>query len=401
LIKLAYFSPLNPIRSGISDYSEDLLPHLGDLVEVDLFIDDFQPTDGALTERFRAYPIGEYPARRWDYDVALYHIGNNLYHEAIYRTALEFPGVVVLHDYALVGVISSMTWAREDRGAFIREWGYNYGREGVAKARDILDGLEAQPPDEPLNRRLIESSLGLMVHSDYVRRRVLMSVPLARVFRVPMPWVSHAADAMTRQSARRELGLEEEGQYIGCFGFMAPSKQIEPLLDVLSELSSQFPAARLLFVGEPLSWYDLEPLIRERGLADRVTITGYIPLSTWYAYIKAVDLAVNLRYPTLGETSASVLRLLGEGVPTVVSDVGWYAELPDDGVIKIAVGESMREQLAAAVTGLLRDPLSRAELGQNGRSYVAAQHAVQEVARRYVAVLEQCLESCALELVDG
>jgi glycosyltransferase involved in cell wall biosynthesis len=401
LIKLAYFSPLNPIRSGISDYSEDLLPHLGDLVEIDLFIDDFRPANGALIERFPTYPIGEYPARRWDYDVALYHMGNNLYHEAIYRTALQFPGVVVLHDYALVGVISSMTWGREDRGGFIREWGYNYGREGVAKARNILDGLEAQPADEPLNRRLIESSLGLVVHSDYVRRQILMTAPLARIFRVPMPWVSHAAGGMTRQSARQELGLEEDGQYIGCFGFMAPSKQIEPLLDVLSELSSRFPAACLLFVGEPLSWYDPEPLIQERDLADRVTITGYIPLSTWYAYIKAVDLAVNLRYPTLGETSASVLRLLGEGVPTVVSDVGWYAELPDDGVIKVAVGESMRGELAAAVAELLRDPQRRAELGQNGRSHVVAEHGVQEVARRYAAVLEQRLGSYALELVDG
>jgi glycosyltransferase involved in cell wall biosynthesis len=214
-----------------------------------------------------------------------------------------------------------------------------------------------------------------------------------------MPWASHAPSSMTRQSARRKLGLEEEGQYIGCFGFMAPSKQIEPLLDVLSELSAQFPAARLLFVGEPLSWYDPEPLIEERGLADRVTITGYIPLSTWYAYIKAVDLAVNLRYPTLGETSASVLRLLGEGVPTVVSDVGWYADLPDEGVVKVGAGESMREELAAAVMELLSNPQRRAELGQNGRSYVAARHAVQKVARRYVEVLERCFESRALSLL--
>jgi glycosyltransferase involved in cell wall biosynthesis len=396
LIKLAYFSPLNPIRSGISDYSEELVPHLADLVDIDLFIDDFEPANQDLFKRCAIYPIGEYATRRWDYDVALYHVGNNLFHEAIYRTAMRFPGVVVLHDYALVGMVSSMTWAREDRGGFIREWGYNYGREGVARARNILDGLEAQPADEPLNRRLIEASLGLLVHSDYVRRRVLTTYPLARVFHVPMPWVSHAPGSVTCQSARRRLGLEEEGQYIGCFGFMAPSKQVEPLLDVLGDLSAQFPAARLLFVGEPLSWYDPEPLIQERGLADKVTITGYVPLSTWYTYIKAVDLAVNLRYPTLGETSASVLRLLGEGVPTVVSDVGWYAELPDDGVVKVAVGESMRVELATAVTDLLSSPQRRAELSQNGRAYVAARHAVKTVARRYVEVLERCFESWAL-----
>jgi glycosyltransferase involved in cell wall biosynthesis len=395
MIRLAYFSPLNPIRSGISDYSEDLLPHLADLVDVDLYIDDFQPSNQTLTDRFSLYPIAQYPARRWDYDVALYHIGNNLYHEATYKMALHFPGVAVLHDYALAGIIGSMTVARGNRGAFIREWGYAYGSEGLSKVRAILDGRMSLSPDEPLNRRLIDVSVGLVVHSNYLRRRVLETRPLASVACIPHLFVSHQSKSMTRQAARRELGLEGDGPYLGSFGFMAPSKQVEPLLDVFSDLLSRFPTARLIFVGEPLSWYDPIPLIRQRGLADEVSITGYLPFSTWYAFMLAVDLAVNLRHPTLGETSGSVLRLLGEGVPTVVSDVGWYAELPADCVVKVGIGEEMRADLHAAMVSLLSEPERRAHLGQQGRAYVAAHHSVQDAARRYVAFLEEIVRGFA------
>ena len=390
-MKIAYFSPLNPIRSGISDYSEDLIPALAELVELDLFVDGFEPSDRLLLERFVVHPVDEYPQRRWDYDMALYHIGNNLYHEAIYRMALRYPGIAVLHDYALVGVIGSMTLARDDRGGFVREWGYNYGPASLSQVRAILAGHASLPPDEPLNRRLLDLSLGLIVHSDYLRCRVLQTCPRANVAHVPMPCVSHQPPALTPQAARRELGLEADGLYIGSFGFMAPSKQVELLLDVYADLLGRFPTARLLFVGEALDWFDPLPLIAARGLADRVTVTGYLPFETWYAYMLAVDVAVNLRYPSLGETSAAVLRLMGEGVPTIVSNVGWYAELPDDCVLKVGVGETMRAELAAALVRLLDDPQQRVELGRRGRDHVAAQHTVKKAARCYVDFVREVI----------
>jgi glycosyltransferase involved in cell wall biosynthesis len=282
--------------------------------------------------------------------------------------------------------------ARGNRGGFVREWGYNYGLEGLAHVRAILDGRMPLSPDEPLNRRLLDISIGLVVHSDYLRRRALATCPLADVAHISMPCVSHQPRPLTRRAARRELGLDEDGLYVGSFGFIVPSKQVEPLLDVFAELLPQFPNARLIFVGEPLEWYDPTPMIEQRGLADKVTITGYLPFSTWYTTMAAMDLAINLRYPTLGETSAAVLRLLGEGVPTVVSDVGWYAELPDDCVVKIGVGEEMRADLRLAITDLLSAPELRAHLGQRSRAYVATHHAVQKVAQHYAHSLEQFVQ---------
>ena len=42
----------------------------------------------------------------------------------------------------------------------------------------------------------------------------------------------------------------------------------------------------------------------------------------------ACDVHVSLRSPTMGETSGTAIRALALGKPLVVSDVGWFAELP-------------------------------------------------------------------------
>ena len=58
-----------------------------------------------------------------------------------------------------------------------------------------------------------------------------------------------------------------------------------------------------------------------------------------WSLMAACDVLVNLRYPTMGETSGSVIRALSLGKPLLVSDVGWFAELPDDVVLKVPVDE--------------------------------------------------------------
>src|SRR5437773_9841266 len=79
-MKLAYFSPLRPQRSGISDYSEELLPYLGAEAEMTLFVDGFQPTDRSLTSRFEIVDYQSQPSslKQLDpFDAVVYQMGND------------------------------------------------------------------------------------------------------------------------------------------------------------------------------------------------------------------------------------------------------------------------------------------------------------------------------------
>ncbi len=99
----------------------------------------------------------------------------------------------------------------------------------------------------------------------------------------------------------------------------------------------------------------------------------------------ACDVLVNLRYPTMGETSGSAIRALALGKPLIVSDVGWFSELPDGAVLKVPVDELEVSTLAAALELAVEHAAS---LGAAARTYVEREHALPKVVDAYVAALE-------------
>ena len=86
----------------------------------------------------------------------------------------------------------------------------------------------------------------------------------------------------------------------------------------------------------------------------------------------ACDVHVNLRSPTMGETSGTAIRALTLGKPLVVTDAGWFSELPDDVALKVAVGDREVDDLAAALRLLAERPDARAAMGAAARALAAA-----------------------------
>src|SRR4029079_11564980 len=135
---------------------------------------------------------------------------------------------------------------------------------------------------------------------------------------------------------------------IGCFGFLNMNKRIPELLEAFASFRRQRPGARLLLVGAAGERFDVQRRLERLGLAEGVTRLDYVPEAGLWSLMAACDALVNLRYPTVGETSGSVIRALSLGKPLIVSDVGWFHELPDDVVLKVPVDDYEVETLHAA-----------------------------------------------------
>ena len=101
------------------------------------------------------------------------------------------------------------------------------------------------------------------------------------------------------------------------------------------------------------------------------------------------DVAVSLRWPTMGETSGMAIRALSLGKPLVVSDVGWFSELPDPVAAKVPVDEFEIETLAAVLELLARDDELRTRMSGAASAYVRAAHDLDRVADLYVAAIEE------------
>src|SRR3989304_6307312 len=112
-MEIAYFSPLTPIKSGISDYSEkELLPFLKKYCNIEIIIDKgYKPLNKFIKENFKVISYEKFQDK---YDLLLYHIGNNSFHIYAYELALQKPGVVVLHDAFIHHLVRRMTLGRRE-----------------------------------------------------------------------------------------------------------------------------------------------------------------------------------------------------------------------------------------------------------------------------------------------
>ena len=399
-MRVAYVSPFPPATSGIADYSTSLVPALvRDGLDVTLFYEgEVAPAREVDPER-RALPARELRRHSGEHDLVLYQLGNSAPHHAeAFRTLAEVPGVVVLHEYMLHHLIRAMTLDSGDPSAYVEEMRYCAGESGRRAAQRLLD--THRPVDVwrfPLFERVVDRSLGVLVHSEFARRRVLASRAGARVGVVPFPVdVDKVAppSAPEKASARRELGLEEGSFVLGSFGLVTPFKRLEPALAAFAAFRGQRPSARFLVCGEVSPHYDLTGRLAEIG-GEGVTVTGRLAPPRFRAAICACDAAVNLRHPTGGETSASLLELLAAGMPTIVSDLGSFAELPDGTVAKVAIDEVESAHLLELLRRLESDRGLRTSLGSAARRHVVRENAVERSAAGYLAFLEEVARSGA------
>ena len=184
-MKVSYYSPLPPERSGIADYSALLLPALGRLVEL------------VLVRRGRTRPVAA--------DVALYHVGNDPEaHGWIVDALKRRPGVVVLHDFVLHHLVAGLTIGRKDGHGYLAAMERDAGIPGRLLAHGVLDGRVSPPwetrPDEfPLAGEVLANATGLIVHSHYVENRVVEAGYDGPIWRIEHPaWPSEGRPAALR-----------------------------------------------------------------------------------------------------------------------------------------------------------------------------------------------------------
>jgi glycosyltransferase involved in cell wall biosynthesis len=363
-VKVAYFSPLPPERSGIADYSALLLPALERRVEV------------AVARRGQKAP---------EADVALYHIGNDPgSHDWIVEALARRPGVVVLHELVLHHLIAGLTLARGDPAAYLDAMERDSGLAGRLLAHAYLDGRipalwETRPEDFPLAGGILDSATAVIVHSRYLERRVRELGYGGRVWRIQMPaWqeVPAGAEAI-------------EGPLIGSFGHLNAAKRVPQLLEAFARMRGSQPDTRLLLVGSAAPGLELPWRLSRLGLDDgSVLWEDYVDESRLWKLLAACDVFVGLRAPTMGETSASVIRALSAGLPVVVSDVGWFSELPGEVALKVQVDANEVGSLAAALELLCGNEQARAAMSAAAIEYVRREHDLERSAEDYAAALE-------------
>jgi glycosyltransferase involved in cell wall biosynthesis len=374
-MKVAYYSPLPPERSGIADYSALLLP--------------------TLRERLDVHAVQHGKRAPRDVDVAVYHVGNNPeIHGWIVDALRARPGVVVLHDFVLHHLVAGLTLARKDVSGYLRAMERDAGLVGRLLALGVVDGCvpplwSTRPEDFPLAGEVLDLARehGLIVHSGHVRERALAAGFDGPIRRIPMPvWPAPHAEPANVDGA----------PVIGSFGFLNANKRIPQLLEAFAIVRMRHPRARLLLVGPEAPGLHLEDRIERLGLPDAVERHGYVDEQRFWSLLAACDVCVSLRWPTMGETSAGVIRMLSLAKPIVVSDVDAFAELPDAVAVKVAPDEREVDALVASLVQLVEDPSLAARMSAAAREFALREHDLARVADLYTSALEEAAGGAAV-----
>ena len=357
-----------PERSGVADYSELLLPALRARCEI------------AVAKRgAKKPPRGT--------DLCVYHIGNNPdAHGWIVEALRRTPGVVVLHDFVLHHLVAGLTIGRRDGHGYLDAMEREGGVVGRLLGHAVLDKRipplwENRPEDFHLAGEVLGLATGLIVHSHYVRDRSRAAGYEGPIWVVPHP--AFPVPSLPVADVRGE-------PLFGSFGNVNASKRIPQLLEAFARVHAHRGESGLLLVGATSPGFDLDRRLQRLGLDGAgIEREGYVEESRLWQLMMAADVHVNLRSPTMGETSGTAIRALSLGKPLVVSDVGWFAELPDDVALKIPVDEQEIETLEAALELLATRPDVRRAMGTAALELARGKHDVDRVAELYVVAFEQ------------
>jgi len=383
--RVAYFTPLQPIESGISQYSEDLIPWLATALDLAVVVDNYAPMHAASLAPARILAARQFD--RGAYDAVVLHMGNSPAHNYMVPLALDRPDVLVLHDIVLHHL---MVWravlGRGGRDAYRREMRERYGERGEAVAAHVLRGQNPTAMfDFPLNEDLIRAARCVVTHSPSSAAWVQRLVPGARTHVVPMG-VPVIAPVDARR-ARARLGIAPDTFVILSLGRVNPFKRIPAVFRAVRRLADEVPDVALVIVGGDSPNYDVLRLARFAGIERYVRRLGYVPDDQLPDLFAASDVCINLRYPTAGETSAAVLRLMSAGLPTIVTDTGAFADLPDNAVLKVPPDAFEGETLVAFLRALATDASFRRAVGANARAFVLRDHTMRRAAEGYLDVL--------------
>lgn len=390
--KLAFVSPLPPAKTGIADYSVKLVPELARHYDITVVVEQETVCDDWVQANATIKDANWLRRHAREFDRVIYQMGNSENDKQMFALIGEVPGVLVLHNFFLSNALIS---CEEDQSACKNSWTkalyQSHGWSAVqefAKQDDTLQLVMRWP----CNLNVLQQALGVIVHSEFSRRLAnqYYGERAADGWAV-IPYLQQVDEQEDKSVVRKPLNLQPEDFVICSFVAPGDSKLTHRLLDAWLN-SPLFDEANccLVFVGENQDddyVHNLTHKIAQSSAKDRIVITGRATEESYFDWLAAADMSVQLYSSSGGDISRTVLDCMNYGLPTIVNAHGSMAELPADSVWLLP-DEFSDDQLIEAITTLWQDAIRRVRLGARARAHVKEHHNPRCCADQYAETIE-------------
>jgi len=406
MARLAWFSPVPPVPTGVAACTADAVGALGNAHAIDVFVDEpvVRQARGTLSAHEFVWRHQQQP-----YDLTVYQLGNSSHHDYEWPYLFRYPGLTVLHDAHLHHARAAALLRTSRAGDYRIEFAVNHPDRSPDLAELAVAGFDNHLLyDWPMTRLVVQASRLTAVHGEPLARRLRDEIPGAEIRAIRLgqgEWLTMEAAADRGRRARERHGIPADAMVFGCYGGLSPDKRVPQVLAAFAATLPYVPNAHLMLAGAAARHYDVAADIARRGLHDRVTLTGYV--STDEAFtdaIAACDVALTLRWPTAREISGPWLRCLAAGKPSVIIDLAhlgdvptldprtWQPNLPPPRSTEPPCAISIDivdedHSLRLAMRRLGTDAQLRASLGDAARRYWQAAHSIEAMADDYETLI--------------
>ncbi len=392
-MKIAWFTPLDR-KSAIAECSRVIVEELARHCEIDVWTHDTGDLVEIGTKVVRFDPHSDSLRQLGDYDQCIFNLGNHHpFHAAIFEVMKKHPGVVILHDF-IMHHFFMVEYLHEQRAPqrYVAEMERFYGTAGREVASRSVSGFgtEVWLTDEviryPLFERIVDTAIGVFVHSAFHRNRIQDSF-LGEVGVAYLPYRTAPA-TRRREDLYREFEIPADKVVAISTGIVHPVKRIEQVLNAIGGNPRLAEKLLYLIIGDGQLEYKtkLEMMAIELGITGSVRFLGYQPSEVLHGFLAAADFAINLRYPNSEGCSLSLIEQMSFGNPVVAIDSGMYQEMPDTAVLKIPVSDR-GQNLARAIEFLTVNESARIRMGRESKSFARENFSVEAYAKKFFAYL--------------
>jgi glycosyltransferase involved in cell wall biosynthesis len=397
-MRIAWFSPLPPVQSGIAADNAALLTQLDRDFAIDRFVES---TSIPRAERiFDAHDF-VWKRRRDPYNLVVYQLGNNAHHDYIWAYLARYPGLVVVHDPKLHHARARRLLQHERFDDYRREFRYDHPDASPDFVEYAVEGLGGPIYYFWSMLRVVMRTARLVaVHNERVAAELREAFPDTPIEAIHLGQSAVEITLATREAMRARLGFGEQSIVFAAFGKLTAEKRIGPIVRAFSVVAREGLDVRLLLVGDASEYSSLQNELVAHGVSERVHVAGYVPGESVGGYLAAADVCLCLRWPTAQETSASWLHCLAAARPTVVSDLAHLVDIPTlapgeprpsaGQVEPVAVRIDLLDEetsLALAMRRLAEDSNARANLARAGHAYWSANHTREVAANDYRRII--------------
>jgi glycosyltransferase involved in cell wall biosynthesis len=407
-MKIAWLSPFS-IKSAIGKYSQLITNELIKHYKVDLWLSEYTNTLPTELKIFHYQPNDNLLQKLKKYDFVICNMGNYLdFHKDIYEVSKKVRSVVILHDFIMHHFFADYYLRQRDTNSYVKEMERLYGANGKKIATDSIKRrcTSIWDTDEvtsyPFFEKAIEKAMGVICHSQFHANKVKEKF-LGPVTVMYHPFYLDYSFMLQSEIGKTDLGIAGDKILVVTIGHVNPNKRIDKVIKILGECKELAKKVVYIVIGphEHERYYaQLRSLVRKYNLKNVVNFLGFQPDKVLYAYMSNADIFVNMRFPAMEGASWSLIEQLYYGKPVVVTDTGFYSELPDDCVMKIRVDREVAD-LLNALKRLISEDKIRNGVGAKGKKFAIENFSAEKYVQNFMDFLDKVKYwKPVLELID-